>query len=216
MGFHRTPSHLALSLEDARRNNYALGVKLVRGAYHPYEIAAHGSKGTSLSISPDELPPVWARKEETDRCYNECVKMLVNAVREDVSETRGPSDSSNRGEEDGLSPKNGGNNTWTSWIKPYAPSNHVKNFVPSIGLGKKEVKLPSVGILFGTHNWESAKLILSELVRNGLAEPLTEKKNVEDGESVVRVKHEVVERVAVAQLFGKEIYPATWPTLVWC
>ncbi|KXN86159.1 Proline dehydrogenase 1, mitochondrial [Leucoagaricus sp. SymC.cos] len=183
----RTPSHLALSLEDARRSNYALGVKLVRGAYHPYELAAHRSKDSSMSISPDELPPVWFRKDETDRCYNQCVKMLVNAVREDVSGSQHLLPVSMSGNDAELTPKSD-IASWTSWLKG--------------GLSSKDTKLPSIGILFGTHNWESAKLILAELVRNGLTEPLPEERGPEDGEVVVGIQPEVVERVAIAQLFG--------------
>lgn len=128
--------------------------------------------------------------------------MLLDAVREDVKETRGSSDSLTLGEDVRLNPRNGGN-SWP-WIGPYLPSNPLKSVVPSIGLDKKEVHIPSVGILFGTHNWESAKLILSELVRNGLAEPLPEARRTEDGEPVIRVKHEAVERVAIAQLYGMD------------
>ncbi|KAJ3572324.1 hypothetical protein NP233_g3161 [Leucocoprinus birnbaumii] len=201
----RTPSHLALSLEDARRNNYSLGVKLVRGAYHPYEVKAHQSKGSSLSISPDQLPPVWAKKDETDRCYNQCVNMLLKAVRDDIDQNRGSSDASILGTATNVGPNLSNNdtgNSWSSWLKGYLPSNPVKNIVPATILGQTAPKLPSIGILFGTHNWESAKLILSELVQNGLAEPLPEEKRPEDGETVIRVKPEVVERVAVAQLYG--------------
>ncbi|KAF5356255.1 hypothetical protein D9756_004340 [Leucocoprinus leucothites] len=197
----RTPSHLALSLEDARKNNYALGVKLVRGAYHPSEVAAHYSKGSSLSISPDELPPVWSKKDETDRCYNQCVKMLLNAVREDVDGNRGSPGDSILGDTTRPSSIHSGT-SWTSWLKGLVPSSPLKNIIPATVLGQREPKLPSVGILFGTHNWESAKLILSELVRNDLAEPLPEEKRPEDGETVISVKSEVAERVAVAQLYG--------------
>ncbi|GLB36747.1 putative converts proline to delta-1-pyrroline-5-carboxylate [Lyophyllum shimeji] len=88
----RTPEHLAQSLADAKAGNYALGVKLVRGAYHPHELAAHAAglaHNPSLSISPDAQPPVWSMKPETDACYNECLRVLINAIREDV-DTRRP------------------------------------------------------------------------------------------------------------------------------
>ncbi|KAH6917734.1 proline dehydrogenase [Coprinopsis sp. MPI-PUGE-AT-0042] len=82
----RTPSQIAYHLQDAKRNHYALGVKLVRGAYHGYEIAAHEAvqKKGSLSISPDPLPPVWSEKRESDESYNGCVRRLIREVREDV------------------------------------------------------------------------------------------------------------------------------------
>jgi proline dehydrogenase len=87
----RTPEYLQHSLDDAQQNNYALGVKLVRGAYHPHELSAHGARGTarSVSMSPDAAPPVWGSKPETDATYDACVRTLVAAVTADV---RAPTD----------------------------------------------------------------------------------------------------------------------------
>ncbi|KAG9310351.1 FAD-linked oxidoreductase-like protein [Chiua virens] len=90
----RTPTHLARSLALARQNNYALGVKLVRGAYHPHELAAYSAgtaSGTSSSIgiSPDPYPPVHPSKPHTDACYNECATLLVRTITEDVKSTAG-------------------------------------------------------------------------------------------------------------------------------
>lgn len=94
----RMPAHLAHSLALARARGYALGVKLVRGAYHPHELAAHQqtrSAGSpvgpyltkhshSLSISPDPEPPVQPSKDATDQCYYDCATMLIDAVSQDV------------------------------------------------------------------------------------------------------------------------------------
>jgi proline dehydrogenase len=80
----RTPAYLRQSLTFARERGFALGVKLVRGAYHPHETAAHGAPG-SLSVSRDDRPPVWPTKAETDASYDECVGMLVDAVAQDVA-----------------------------------------------------------------------------------------------------------------------------------
>lgn len=94
----RTPAHLVHSLALARERGYALGVKLVRGAYHPRELAAHqlarsvtspdGSYSSkhslSLSISPDPEPPVQPSKDATDQCYHDCVTLLVDAISRDV------------------------------------------------------------------------------------------------------------------------------------
>ena len=150
----RTESHLVQSLHLARANGFSLGVKLVRGAYHPHEIAAHSSAAApgahSLSISPDALPPVWHTKPETDACYNACVGVLLDAVAADVA----------------------------------APSRS---------------RLPTVGVLFGTHNWDSARLILDRLVSKKLA---TAEGATEDSEPVVRIGSEVTERVTLAQLYG--------------
>ncbi|THH14255.1 hypothetical protein EW146_g6052 [Bondarzewia mesenterica] len=69
----RNLEYLEQSLKDAKADNYALGVKLVRGTYHLHETIAHetatfGHNNTSLSISPDPHPPVWPTKPETDAC----------------------------------------------------------------------------------------------------------------------------------------------------
>jgi proline dehydrogenase len=74
---------LKQSIEDARKDNYALGIKLVRGAYHEFEIAAHGSPDTP-SISTEFDPPVFLTKAETDECYNSCAKLLIENLKKDV------------------------------------------------------------------------------------------------------------------------------------
>lgn len=143
----RTQSYLEQSFKDAQADNYALGVKLVRGAYHPHETIAHQcyrAGKTSLSISSDPLPPVWAEKWETDKCYNECAKVLIRELKQD--------------------------------------------------LGRED---QTMGILFGTHNWASCQLILTELVGEGLA------KHVEgEGEEAVSLGDDVTERLTIGQLFG--------------
>ncbi|KAF8555937.1 FAD-linked oxidoreductase [Imleria badia] len=90
----RTPNHLARSLALARENNYALGVKLVRGAYHPHELAAYSAAASSstsgsISISPDPYPPVHPSKPDTDACYDECAALLVRAIADDVKSSGG-------------------------------------------------------------------------------------------------------------------------------
>ncbi|KAF8878434.1 FAD-linked oxidoreductase-like protein [Infundibulicybe gibba] len=87
----RTPLHLSQSIADAKAHNYALGVKLVRGAYHPHETAAHMARlagKRSLSISPEPQPPVWLKKAETDRLYDTCAQLLVQAVKDDFTSSR--------------------------------------------------------------------------------------------------------------------------------
>ncbi|KAF7315195.1 Proline dehydrogenase [Mycena indigotica] len=79
----RTHAHLVHALRDAKKHGYALGAKLVRGAYHPHEMAAHGT--SALSISPDSLPPVWDAKADTDANYNACTELLLDAVDADVT-----------------------------------------------------------------------------------------------------------------------------------
>jgi len=63
------------SLEDARVGGYSLGVKLVRGAYHAFEVDTNPSP---------KACPVWAEKKETDACYNKCVGVLLSALRHDI------------------------------------------------------------------------------------------------------------------------------------
>lgn len=100
-----------------------------------------------VSISPDNMPPVWLTKDETDTCYDSSVRMLISLVREDVEAC------------------------------------------------KRTGSPPSIGALFGTHNWDSANLVVDELVKQGLA------KSAGDGK--VFVSDEAMQRVAVAQLYGE-------------
>ncbi|TFK57728.1 FAD-linked oxidoreductase [Heliocybe sulcata] len=169
----RTPQYLATSITQSRRGNYALGVKLVRGAYHPHEIAAHPSAPTpstttatsdaelkSLSISPDPQPPVWQFKHETDACYKACSSLLIDCIKNDIEQAKG-----------GL------------WRKG------------------KATEVPRIGVLFGTHNWESAKGVLELLAdpTRGLAQKVKEH---EGGEEVFRIGEEVTERLTMGQLYG--------------
>ncbi|KAJ8088823.1 hypothetical protein PM082_014069 [Marasmius tenuissimus] len=147
----RTPSQLQEAFKDARENGYSLGVKLVRGAYHPHEVAALEAKKagkSSLSITPEDQPPVWSLKQETDQCYNECAKTLIAAIKEDIQ-------------------------------------------------SKSEEQ--SIGVLFGTHNWTSSRLILSELVGHGIAQ---EERVEGEKESVVVLGDDVTERLTMGQLYG--------------
>ena len=95
-----TPAHLTHSLALARAEGYALGIKLVRGAYHPLELAAHqlarsitsstsptessSSHHLHLSISPDLEPPLQSSKKATDQCYDACAALLVDAISSDI------------------------------------------------------------------------------------------------------------------------------------
>ncbi|THV05219.1 FAD-linked oxidoreductase [Dendrothele bispora CBS 962.96] len=146
----RTLSYLAQSFEDADRNRYILGVKLVRGAYHPFEVAAQEARiagESSMAISPDIQPPVWTSKEETDRCYNECAKVLIQRIKQDIESST--------------------------------------------------TERQHIGVLFGTHNWTSIRLILKELVKSGLA---SVEGDIENG--VVTIPDEVTERLTMGQLYG--------------
>ena len=100
------PEYLEQSIIDAKAGNYALGVKLVRGAYHVQENAVYekhfeaqkkagGDSGKGKVVTPSKNyfseepnPPVWSTKAETDLCYNTCVKMLIGSVAQDVDALR--------------------------------------------------------------------------------------------------------------------------------
>ncbi|CAE6433516.1 unnamed protein product [Rhizoctonia solani] len=69
----RTPGHLSRSIQDAQNFGYVLGVKLVRGAYYDKETAEH-----SNLENPNY--PVWTEKLQTDACYNNCARLLINEL----------------------------------------------------------------------------------------------------------------------------------------
>lgn len=74
------------SLEDAENGNYALGVKLVRGAYHEQE----ADSNLRVSISPEADPPVYLTKAETDASFNECARVLVDKISLDARQHSQP------------------------------------------------------------------------------------------------------------------------------
>jgi proline dehydrogenase len=136
----REPKLLAQSIEDARKEGYVLGVKLVRGAYHVYERKEHETNGP-LNISSDPAPPVWPTKADTDACYDSCAKTILETIADD-----------------------------------------------------QQAKRASVGVMFGTHNWDSTRLVLDELVDRKLA--------TRDEQGRVVVGNEIVEKVSFGQLYG--------------
>jgi proline dehydrogenase len=136
----------------------------VRGAYHPHELAAHNKSGPSghrPSISPDEQPPVWLTKEETDGCYDGCARMLIDHVQEDIGQ---------------VERSQGGRAS------------------------------PRIGVMFGTHNRNSCRMVLDRIVNAGLG---TRVQGHEEG--VIELGDGVTERVAIAHLYGQSasVYPCT-------
>ena len=64
---------------------------------------------------------------------------------------------------------------------------------------------PAIGVLFGTHNWDSCAHILQELKRNGLAVDDAARRipgTPERPEHPIKVEQETVERVTIGQLYG--------------
>ena len=172
---YRNSAFLAEALHDARKYNYALGVKLVRGAYHEHEVHAHRSARSnedSVSISPDPEPPVWMTKSETDACFNEGVRTLVGAIAADV----GASDNAH---------------------------GNTKHWWPTLSATRGKSTVPGIAVIFGTHNWESCDVVMEELVKANLASKEEIQGDEQTGtRTVVSVRDEVVQRVAIAQLYG--------------
>ncbi|UZJ52574.1 hypothetical protein CBS101457_001894 [Exobasidium rhododendri] len=93
----RTPFYLATCLEKAKRGNYSLGIKLVRGAYVDQENAEWNTKSVpappAMGIDGHHLSsPVWPSKDKTDDCYNACTSLLIRRVAEDLDRTEGNPD----------------------------------------------------------------------------------------------------------------------------
>ena len=78
ISYFSTPEYLAQSLRSAASNRYALGIKLVRGAYHEQEVMPY-SPSFPLTTT-ESWPPVFTSKEDTDRCYDAAITELVRAV----------------------------------------------------------------------------------------------------------------------------------------
>jgi proline dehydrogenase len=135
----RGRSHLVQSLEDAEDGNYALGVKLVRGAYHEQEAASN----SRVSISPEAEPPVYLTKVQTDASFNECARILVDRI----------------------------------------------------SLDARQNSRPRISALFGTHNMESCRLVISLMEQGGLAK--TDQLNGKLG-----IPLSTASRIAFGQLFG--------------
>ena len=213
---------MALALADARANNYALGVKLVRGAYHPHEIAAHkaavvydkttaignsaiATARPSLFISSDEEPPVWTEKRETDESYNSCLKVLILAVKDDVNRCEEAIRHTFMQGNTEVTRKNGWLGLFTSGR---ADNTDIKKN-KTAGVDKKPKRAtalppPGIGVLFGTHNWNSCGLVLKNLVEAGLAVGNDDQELNPEAVSDIKIviTDEVVDRIVIAQLYG--------------
>ena len=189
-------------MEDARKNNYCLGVKLVRGAYHPFEIAAHrtalefdakqNASGTrpSLSISPDALPPVWERKQDTDDAYNMCARMLVRAAKADIDASRQEAQAS-------LPATSSAEKGWFGRLTTVA-FGAANAQTPS-----SRPNVPRIGVLFGTHNWESCRRILDEVVESGLGHEVS---RPQSDSTAIQISDDAVEKLAIGQLYGERVF----------
>jgi len=84
--YYSTPEYLAQSLRNAASDRYALGIKLVRGAYHEQEVMPY-SPSFPLTTNAS-WPPVFTSKDDTDRCYDAAITKLAGAVAN--ADGRGP------------------------------------------------------------------------------------------------------------------------------
>lgn len=124
---------------EAESGKYALGIKLVRGAYHEQEAVPN----PRVSISPEGSPPVYLTKAETDASFDDCAKTLVDRISLDV----------------------------------------------------RQNSQPSLSVLFGTHNTESCRLVISLLEQQGLAK-------ADALHGTVCLSRSAALRISFGQLFG--------------
>jgi len=82
----RTPDHIEASMAHAKANNYVLGLKLVRGAYHEQERRRWVNDGRA-AFGAD---PIWPDKSATDKCYNAALHLVLDKLAEDIAADRPP------------------------------------------------------------------------------------------------------------------------------
>ena len=190
----RTPSFLDFLIKDAKDNQYSLGVKLVRGAYIDAEVDAHSHAGR-------------------DRSLPRGTKMSRSGS---ISPDEDPPTYPNKGSTD------------------EAYDNSVRVLVGEVArdvVGDDEAwkvegksSTPGIGVLFGTHNWKSSRLVLDEILRVGLGKEVVDS-NSEFGSDAISgsapthieiersrrgkvdkkiiLSEEVRQRVSIAQLYGE-------------
>ena len=187
----RTPSFLDFLIKDAKDNQYSLGVKLVRGAYIDAEVDAHSH----------------ARR---DRSLPRGTEMSGSGS---ISPNEDPPTYPNKGSTD------------------EAYDNSVRVLVGEVArdvVGDDEAwkvegmsssnSTPGIGVLFGTHNWKSSRLVLDEILRVGLGKEVVESNSISGSEAThieiersrrgkvdkkIILSEEVPQRVTIAQLYGE-------------
>lgn len=158
----RTPAYLASCLDRARENNYALGVKLVRGAYYDQENMKAGCPAAGLdsdmyheqlfavhrALNRRELPPldpavesdgwdspIWPTKRLTDQSYDGCALALVDLLAADI--------------------KHQSQRIPAKWSKD----------------GNEAPDWPQLSVIFASHNWQTDMKVLRRMVQRGLLLP---------------------------------------------
>ncbi|KAL7423446.1 proline dehydrogenase [Cryptotrichosporon argae] len=78
----RQPQLLDYALKHAEKNSYALGVKLVRGAYVVSERERWAREGRAGA------DPIWPNKPATDECYNASLRLLISTMKAQLQSRR--------------------------------------------------------------------------------------------------------------------------------
>lgn len=76
----RLPAHLDHAIKHAEENDYVLGVKLVRGAYHLQETKKWKDEGRG-KFGKD---PIWDDKAATDKAYDDALVLLLRRISIDL------------------------------------------------------------------------------------------------------------------------------------
>ncbi|WWC90870.1 uncharacterized protein L201_005807 [Kwoniella dendrophila CBS 6074] len=78
----RQPTHLVAALKHAEENGYALGIKLVRGAYFDKERKKWKKEGR------EGADPIWPDKPATDSSYNGSLNTVISTLATQLSSSK--------------------------------------------------------------------------------------------------------------------------------
>lgn len=78
----RQPGHLRAAIKHAEESGYALGIKLVRGAYFVQERKRWKDEKRA---GPD---PIWPDKPATDKCYDESLATILSTLSKQLDSRR--------------------------------------------------------------------------------------------------------------------------------
>lgn len=84
-----------------------------------------------------------------------------------------------------------------------------KSWLPLVLGRRRRVKAPTIGVLFGSHNWDSIRDILTGLEASGLAKPIGRfppfarpDGHVFPEDTIIELPNDVAERITIGQLYG--------------
>ena len=181
--YGRTPLYIKQSLQDALRENYTLGVKLVRGAYHPHEIVSHKLSCMRRGFEPG-TEDLNSSTEHVELISNEALPHSMASHMESLSISPDllPPVYLDKDETDRCYDITAG-----------ILLNAVQESLSSASSG------PQVGVLFGTHNQRSCGQIIETMLNLGMASELS---TSDQNGKIIRVDDSVAERVTIGQLYG--------------